>query len=128
MIDGLAEITFELGRVEDSERWARNALEVPERIDDRQQCVFAIARLAVTAAATRRNQRAGRLWGAVEAEEARGPLGVWRHERDRLEAVVLAHDDEELERGKAAGRSMSLDEAIDLPWREESRPRKSLVR
>ena len=35
--------------------------------------------------------RAGRLWGAVEAEEERAPVGQWENERGTYEGRVLAH-------------------------------------
>ncbi len=80
---------------------------------ERQRTVFSLARIAGIAARHEDSTRAGRLWGAIEAEEARGPIGVWEQQRDELAAPVLAVSGAEFERGRAAGRRLTLDEAVD---------------
>ena len=80
--------------------------------DERQRTVFSLARIAGIAARHEDSTRAGRLWGAIEAEEARGPIGVWERQRDELAAPVLAVSGAEFERGRAAGRRLTLDEAV----------------
>ena len=57
--------------------------------------------------------RAGRLWGAIEAQEARGSLGIWEQQRDELVAPVLAVSGAEFERGRVAGSRLTLDEAVE---------------
>ncbi len=109
----LAEYTLDLGRARDSERWARETLRLGHGISDRQLCVFSLAQLSATAAAQGSLERAGRLWGAVEAEEARGPVGAWERERAHLEERILACGNGELERGRTGGRSLSLDDAVE---------------
>ena len=59
-------------------------------------------------------ERAGELWGAVEAEEQRGAIGHWENEREQHERMVLAHADAELEAGREAGRLLSLEDAVEL--------------
>jgi hypothetical protein len=58
-------------------------------------------------------ERAGRLWGAVEAEESRGPVGAWVRERARYEQRLRADDDPALERARGVGRALSIEEAVD---------------
>ena len=55
----------------------------------------------------------GRLWGAIEAEEARGPVGQWEAERDSYSQVILAHAGPEFERGRQDGVRLSLNEVVD---------------
>ena len=112
MTDDLAFYLFELGRIEDSERHARRALEISRDLLERQTTLWALARLCVAAAATGRLDRAGRLWGAIEAEEANGPVGAWETERAWFEERVPVGDDT-FEQGRLAGRALSLSEAVD---------------
>ena len=62
---------------------ARESLAPLAKVGDRQNVLFALALLARVAAQDGREARAGRLWGAIEAEEARGPIGAWERDRDR---------------------------------------------
>ncbi len=75
--------------------------------------MYALALLARFAASSSQSERAGRLWGAIEAEEARAPVGAWEHQREEFAAPVLADGGPEFEAGRAAGRLLSLDEAVD---------------
>ena len=70
-----------------------------------------IAALARIAAETGREERAGLLWGAIEAEEERSRMGAWAKERDRLGAPVLVYaGPKEYDRLRAYG----LDDTIDF--------------
>ena len=73
-----------------------------------------LARLARIAAERGDHRSAGRLWGAVEAEEARGPIGAWENEREAYVRTVLAATASEFERARDEGRKLSLDEALDV--------------
>jgi predicted ATPase len=112
MTDELAFYSFELGRIDESERHARQALEIAKQASHRQSIVWALARLCVAAAATGRVDRAGRLWGAIEAEESNGPVGAWETERAWFEERVPVGDDT-FEQGRSAGRALSLADAVD---------------
>jgi len=57
-------------------------------------------------------ERAGLFWGAVEAEEARGPIGQWELEREEYAAKVVLESDV-FEGGRQRGRRLSFPEAID---------------
>ena len=57
-------------------------------------------------------ERAGRLWGAIETEEARAPMGQWEIEREAYAAPLLRRAGAGFERGRALGRTLSLDEVV----------------
>jgi predicted ATPase/class 3 adenylate cyclase len=96
-----------------AERLAREAHDHTRRIGDRRVAVYLLAILARLEAEAGRLERAGLLWGAIEAEETRGPVGQWEAERDTYAGPVLAHAGGEFDVGREAGRGMRLDEAIE---------------
>ena len=57
--------------------------------------------------------RAGRLWGAIEAEESRAPLGNWDQMRDEYAAAIVTSGDAEFEAARRAGHALTLDQAVD---------------
>ncbi len=83
------------------------------RTGERRLTVISLARIAAIAARHNDSKRAGLLWAAIEAEEARGPIGTWEQQRDELAAPVLAVSGAEFERGRVAGRRLTLDEAVE---------------
>jgi tetratricopeptide (TPR) repeat protein len=109
----LAELALAQNRPEEAATRARQALRLSQRIGDRQLSVYLLAFLACAAADDGDANRAGRLWGAVEAEEARRPLGAWEGEREQYAARVLAHADAHLEEGLREGRELPLQAAIE---------------
>jgi predicted ATPase len=111
MLD-IAELSYDLGRAEVAEARGREGLRLARELVDRSTSVYALGLLARFAAEDGDVERAGRLWGAVEAEVARGPIGLWQHEEARLTEAVLAHADERFEAARAAGRTLALDEAV----------------
>jgi predicted ATPase len=113
MLGGIAECALHLGRAAEAEAPARESLSLAHEIGDRQGTVFALALLAWVAAESDDPARAGRLWGALEAEEERGPVGQWETERESFAARVLAPTGAELERGLAEGRRLSLEAAVE---------------
>jgi predicted ATPase/class 3 adenylate cyclase len=113
----LAEIGVETGRLEDAERWLRDGLAILLPLRDRLLLVWGLAMLAALEAGKGRTERAGELWGAVEAEEQRGRIGQWEDERESFERQVLAHAGPEFERGLELGRKLSLEEAVERALR-----------
>jgi len=109
----LAELELAQNRLDEAATRARQTLRLSRRIGDRQLSVYALAYLACVAAENGDAHRAGRLWGAVEAEEARRPLGAWEGEREQYATRVLAHADAHLEQGLREGRELSLQAAIE---------------
>jgi predicted ATPase len=110
MVAYSADCELELGRIDESERKDRRALELGRQIGDRQSLVFTMAHLARSASVRGDAGRAGRLWGALEAEAERAPVGQWEAQREKL-AEGLA-DGPEFEQAREAGRRLSLDSAI----------------
>ena len=108
-----SEWSGELGRTGEAEAYARDALRLAVAIQDRQLIVYLLAILAGTAAVQGHLEKAGAVWGAVEAEEGRGPIGQWEAEREAYAARVLEHANEAFERGRAEGRRMTLSDAVD---------------
>jgi len=109
----VADVAEELGRTELAWQRAREGIELGRQCDDRQVILFALTLVARLAGSGGKQEQAGRLWGAIEAEESRGPLGQWERHREEHASKVV-NDSPEFERGRAAGRSLSLEEAIEL--------------
>ena len=109
-VSAAAELADELGRPDLAEERARDAVRLSREVGDRQLTVYALALSARLARAAGRSERAGRLWGAIEAEEARGPVGRWERDREQIAASVVTSSPE-FESGRSTGRSQSLDEA-----------------
>ena len=101
-----------LDRIAEAERHGRQALRLGHGIGDRQITVYLLALLARTATLQQLPERAGRLWGAVEAEEARGPVGQWETERDDYAGPVVREAGPQFARAREAGRAATLDEAV----------------
>ena len=107
------EWSLALDRLVDAERYGGDALGIAAAIGDRQLSVYLLAILAATAAMQGRLREAGAIWGAVEAEEVRGPTGQWELERDVYAARVTAFAGTVFDQGRAAGRLMSLSDAVE---------------
>jgi predicted ATPase len=109
----LGEFELKLGRFGDAERDACAALALARRTHDRQSMVFALATLALAARAQGVDERAGLIWGAIEAEAERAPIGVWdTHYREEYEPQIVNDAGPGFERGLADGRRMTFDEAV----------------
>ena len=112
-LGNLAEVSRELGRLDEAESYARRALALGLQLGERRMCLFAAAELALQAAVSGDESRAGRIWGALEAEEEEaGPAGMWRQHRDGYATVVLSVDSGEFERARAEGRLQTLANAV----------------
>ena len=82
--------------------------------------VYSLALLAWAAAAVGDSERAGRLWGAIEAEERRGPVGGgWTDERELFVARLERVAGDAFDHARDEGRRVPLDEAVEfeLPTR-----------
>jgi predicted ATPase/DNA-binding SARP family transcriptional activator len=108
----LAELELERDRTAQAEARAREALVPLAQVGDRQNVVYALATLARVAAQDGRQARAGRLWGAIEAEEARGPVGMWEQDREQFARPVLVAAGPRFDAARAEGRVLALAEAI----------------
>jgi hypothetical protein len=78
-------------------RWTRSATGTPD----------ALAELGEL-------ERAGVLWGAIEAQYAGAPLGGWARHRASCEAKIeeIAHRPE-FEHARTEGRELDLDQAVE---------------
>ena len=107
-----AEFALTLGRVEYARGRAAAGVALAHSIGDRLGIVYGLCLLAWAAAAAEDAERAGRLWGAIEAESARGPIGQWEAERDDYAAHLLPVAGADFDRAVEAGRRMTLDDAV----------------
>ena len=110
---GAAEYMLMLGRPDEALPRVRDALVTARTLHDRQGLAYGLGLLAWVAAARGQAERAGTLWGAVEAEAERGRIGQWENERDEYAGHVFAAAGPEFERARADGRTMTSDEAVE---------------
>ncbi|MDP8931507.1 MAG: adenylate/guanylate cyclase domain-containing protein [Actinomycetota bacterium] len=110
----LACLSLNAGQVEEAEPLARESLVVADEMRDRAGRVFGVGLLARLAAERGYLERAGRLWAAIQDEDAVAPLGGWRRHRQTCEARIREGAGPEFERGYAEGRAMTLDDAVSL--------------
>jgi hypothetical protein len=109
-----AEYALRLGRTEDAGTRAAADISLARAIGDRRATVYGLATLAWIAVEGGSARRAGTLWGAIEAEAARGPIGQWEEDgRGEFEPRVLAAAGPRFEEGLADGRTLTLDEAVE---------------
>ena len=81
-------------------------------IGSRLRVLMSLAALALAARKAGYAERAGRLWGGIEADEARAFHGGWASRRDEYESHVLVPGCPDLDRGLYARRRMALEEAV----------------
>lgn len=112
-LSSIAELLVDLGRLDDAEKAAKESVEEAHAIDERQWRLYGLVLLARISAEKGRATRAGTLWGAVETEERRGPVGQWEGERDEHAAAVLVASGPDFEDGRARGRQLTIDQAVE---------------
>ena len=112
----LAELDLIAGRTEQAAVRARNTLTLSRAQGSRGPTSWGLMYMARVAAGRGDRLTAGMLWGAVEAEKARGNPALTGDDPDYavLVAPLLEIDDPEFERGRVEGRKLELDEAVDL--------------
>jgi predicted ATPase/class 3 adenylate cyclase len=114
MLAELAALSLNAGRVDEAELHAQESLAIADQLRDRAGRVFGVGLLACVAAERGRTEHAGRLWGAIEDDDAHAPLGGWRRHRAECEARIREAAGPDFERGYADGRDLALDEAVSL--------------
>jgi tetratricopeptide (TPR) repeat protein len=112
-LTSLAELERQRGNLEAAARHARDALTIGLAISDRRVSIFAAAD-ASTAAAAGAADAAGRLWGAIESDEASGSIGQWPKHRPQYVELLLPASGPEFERARDEGHLLSLAEAAAL--------------
>ena len=116
MLSGLAEIDLEAGDYDAAEQSASEILRMARRMGERQQTVYGLALLACVASGRGQSARAARLWGALEAEEAKGPVGAWESGRAKFRALVGDLDHEAL----TEGRRLALEDAVEYALTDDA--------
>jgi tetratricopeptide (TPR) repeat protein len=107
----IATLLLDQGRLDDARVNAERALALSSSMHDRSAIVYELGLLAEIHAQTGESERAGMLWGVIEAEEATAPIGRWIHGPVRFQPRLT---DAEFEDGLEDGRALSLDDAIAL--------------
>ncbi len=115
MILELAALSLEADNVDDAYENARAGLELARQLHDYGGRVLGVGLLACVAGVRGDPDRAGRLWGAIEDDHVRAPLGGWPRHRAGCEARLVAScGGAVLDAAVAAGRHLSLDDAVAL--------------
>ena len=73
-----------LGRLIDAQRYIQDGMTLARSINDRQSTVWFLGLAAWLGAIEGLAERAGILWGAIEADERRSRIGQWEGARDVL--------------------------------------------
>jgi len=113
MCDTLAQLMLDVGRAEESTSWARRSLTLARALGDRRQMVYALACLSCAAAEHGDVWFAGRLWGAIEEETSRNPLGLWETEKDSYIRRLSRRPGPRFDRAVQEGKLLTLDAAVD---------------
>ena len=108
---GMAEYALRLNQLDVAAEPARKALRIAHAIHDRQNVVYALTLLAWLASKNGQPLRSGRLWGAVEAEAQRGPIGQWESDRDDY-ARRVTQATAAFERARRKGQQLTLEQAV----------------
>jgi tetratricopeptide (TPR) repeat protein len=111
MLQGLCECLIQVGRIDEAEAAARKELTLARKIGDRQGLVYGLVHFAWIAVLRGDEERAGRLWGTVEAEEARAPVGQWETEREDY-AGRICRESPGFTRAREDGRLLPLERAV----------------
>ena len=111
---GAAAFERERGNLDAAGGHALRSLELSLGLGDRRRVVFAAAELAVIAAERGDAEQAGRLWGAIESEQAARPVRQWENHREEVEALVLVVDGPAFSHAREEGSLMSIGEAAGL--------------
>jgi hypothetical protein len=109
----LADRGLEFGRLDVVGVSAREALRLARKLQDRRATLWALSMLARAASRNGGYERAGRIWGGLEAEGERGGrTGRWALVEEPLREELAAVGGDAFLAGRAAGRSMSLAETV----------------
>jgi hypothetical protein len=108
----LAETALGVGRLDDAHDALLEGLPILARLGDRLQLVWGLAMPARTLAARGHEEAGGVCWGALEAEENRGPIGQWETARHEYEQELAPYEGAAFEQGRDRGRQLSVDEAV----------------
>jgi predicted ATPase len=114
MLLELAALSLEGDRIDDADEKARDGLELARQLHDYGGRVFGVGVLAGVASACGDPERAGLLWGAIEDDDVRAPLGGWPRHRAAREGRLAESRGATFDDALASGRHLSLDDAVAL--------------
>jgi predicted ATPase/class 3 adenylate cyclase len=109
-LSALADVALEEERDADAEPLVREALALALELGDRVGTAWYLSQLALVLARAGECERAGRIWGSVEAANAFVPGGPWPRDFQRLSISVSELADDAFRRGRDEGRALSLEE------------------
>jgi predicted ATPase len=112
MLAELAMLALHANRLDAAEALALDSLELSEASHDRPGRVFDVGIFATIAAQRGEAALAGRLWGAIEHEQAGAPLGGWRRHREQCHVRIRAAASPDFDRCYNEGHNLTLDEAV----------------
>ncbi|MFL5689685.1 MAG: ATP-binding protein, partial [Chloroflexota bacterium] len=107
-----AEFALEMHRPAQGRDISLTALAVADGIGDRMRMAWALSLLAWAAAEEGQFERAGRLFGATEAESARSPFGQWERGRDEYLTHLDVDPGSDFRRAREEGASLSFADAV----------------
>jgi predicted ATPase/class 3 adenylate cyclase len=113
MLAELAALSLEADRFDEAEETARESLRLAQPMRDYGGRVLCVGLLAACAAERHDVERSGRLWGAIEDDRVGAPLGGWLRHRESCAIRIRRLAGPELDAAFAAGRALSLDEAVE---------------
>jgi predicted ATPase/DNA-binding SARP family transcriptional activator len=114
-LHSFGDLALDRGNNVEAARMYRESLEIGRRLNDDLQTAYSLAGIAAVGAARGRRAVAARLWGCVRTFEESSGTRLHDAERNRYERVLdgLEHAPDTLPEF-AHGRSITLDEAVDL--------------
>jgi predicted ATPase/class 3 adenylate cyclase len=118
----LACLLLNAGLVDEGEARARESLMIADALRDRPGRIFGVGIFAWLAAARGQAERAGRLWAAIEDDHSAAPLGGWRRHRDSCDSRLRDVAGSDFDRGRAEGRTLSLEDAVALALSSATSP------
>jgi tetratricopeptide (TPR) repeat protein len=110
-LEHLAEYALLLGRSDDARAYIADGLTLARSISDRQSTVWFLALAAWLAALDGTAERAGLMWGAIEADEKRGRIGQWELQSADYRAKLDGVRGNDFESGRSEGQRLTLNEA-----------------
>jgi predicted ATPase/class 3 adenylate cyclase len=118
-LSNLAFLALDRGDLDEAERDAQEGLRIVRQQENRQWALWLLAALARAALGRGDRERAGLLWGAVEAETERVPLGSWQARRADQAGELLAESDPAFVAAVEEGRRLDLWDAATIALGEE---------
>ena len=118
-LSNLAYLALDRDDLEEAARDAREGLAIDRREENRQWAMWVLTALARVALARGDGERAGLLWGGVQAESERVPYGRWHARSSELAADLLSESGQVFLAAVERGRELDLWDAAAIALGEE---------